>query len=182
MENKADRQRFTHFFQENFLTNSNLRTKDRDHCIIRSPWMVSHPKSLQIMLKESVLPVPSKALKTQAIRGEVVRIDLSLDTFGNEIDHLAIQDLLPAGLEIEFSNDSEYVRHREHRDDRFLIFPEAIKGVQKITYFAKAVTAGEYVLPHHQLLACTTLKSNLLAKLCRIKIVSPTRWECAQNA
>ena len=170
-----------HFFQENFLTSSNLRTKDRDHCIIRSHWMVFHLKSLQIMLKESVLSVPSKALKTP-IRGEVVRIDLSLDTFGNEIDHLAIQDLLPAGLEIEFSNDSEYVRHREHRDDRFLIFPEAIKGVQKFTYFAKAVTAGEYVLPAPSVTCMYNSEIKSFGETGRIKIVESIRWECAHNA
>jgi len=80
-------------------------------------------------------------------RGEILRVELSIDTRGNELDHLAIRDLLPAGLEIERSEPSRFIRHKEHRDDRFIIFPNALDGTRKFHYLARAVTTGIFTLP-----------------------------------
>ena len=80
-------------------------------------------------------------------RGDLVSIELVIDTRGSEIDHLAIQDLLPAGLEIESSKPYKLLRHHEHRDDRFLAFPKAINGLHRFEYMARAVTAGTFTLP-----------------------------------
>ena len=80
-------------------------------------------------------------------RGDVLKVELIVDTFGNEIDHLVIQDLLPAGLEIETSDNHKTIRHKEHRDDRFLLFPNSITGTRKFNYLARAVTAGTFTLP-----------------------------------
>jgi uncharacterized protein YfaS (alpha-2-macroglobulin family) len=81
------------------------------------------------------------------LRGDVFEVELAIDTKGNSIDHLAIQDLLPAGLEIESSAPSENIRHKEHRDDRFLVFPKSVQGIQRYKYLVRAVTAGNFTLP-----------------------------------
>ena len=80
-------------------------------------------------------------------RGDVFEMEIVIDTLGNHIDHLAIQDLLPAGLEIESSEPNDSVRHKEHRDDRFLVFPKGIQGIRRYPYLVRAVTAGNYTLP-----------------------------------
>jgi len=170
MENKADRQRFT--FLPGKLPNKLQLKNQGPGPLYYSFTFDGIPSKIPSNHAEGVRIIRTiEGSENPIIRGEVVRIDLSLDTFGNEIDHLAIQDLLPAGLEIEFSNDSEYVRHREHRDDRFLIFPEAIKGVQKFTYFAKAVTAGEYVLPAPSATCMYNSEIKSFGETGRIKIV-----------
>ena len=170
MEKKADRQRFT--FLPGKLPNKLQLKNQGPGPLYYSFTLDGIPSKIPSNHAEGVRIIRTiEGSENPIIRGEVVRIDLSLDTFGNEIDHLAIQDLLPAGLEIEFSNDSEYVRHREHRDDRFLIFPEAIKGVQKFTYFAKAVTAGEYVLPAPSATCMYNSEIKSFGETGRIKIV-----------
>ena len=80
-------------------------------------------------------------------RGDLVTVELVVDTKGQPIDHLAIQDLLPAGLEIEASQPNKMLRHQERRDDRFLAFPTNINGIYRFEYVARAVTAGTFSLP-----------------------------------
>jgi uncharacterized protein YfaS (alpha-2-macroglobulin family) len=80
-------------------------------------------------------------------RGDLVNIELVIDTRGQHLEHLAVQDLLPAGLEIESSTPNKTLRHHEHRDDRFLAFPKSIHGVHRYEYVARAVTAGTFTLP-----------------------------------
>ncbi len=95
------------------------------------------------LLDEDGLPIGDRVVR----RGETLRVELAINTLGNALDHLAIRDLLPAGLEIEASGADDNIRHKEHRDDRFLLFPNAILGERKFHYLAKAVTAGKYTLP-----------------------------------
>ena len=70
-----------------------------------------------------------------------------------------IEDLLPAGWEIENPNlataqqvgwlrrNDEGDRHRDARDDRMLIFTGAFDGQAVFHYVARAVTPGLYALP-----------------------------------
>ena len=95
------------------------------------------------LLDEEGVPIGKRPIQ----RGETLRVELSIDTFGIALDHLAIRDLLPAGLEIETSKPDTSIRHKEHRDDRFLVFPNAIRGTKKFHYLARAVTAGSFTLP-----------------------------------
>jgi uncharacterized protein YfaS (alpha-2-macroglobulin family) len=99
---------------------------------------------------------------TKITQGEVVvvRIDLRAPA-ASRLENVAVVDLLPAGLEIEnprLSNDdvaswmtkdravAEYV---DMRDDRILMFLSNLSaGRTSLFYKARAVTQGEFVLPH----------------------------------
>ena len=92
-------------------------------------------------------------------QGELIVVKLTVDTMGNALDQLVVEDLLPAGLEIEnphlaTSRQVEWLRaqgegdrHREARDDRMLIFTGAINGRATYHYAARATTPGTYALP-----------------------------------
>ena len=86
-------------------------------------------------------------------------VRLTVDTKGRLLDQLAIEDLLPAGWEIENPNlatsqQFEWLReknegdlHREARDDRMLIFTGPIQGEAAFHYAVRATTPGTYALP-----------------------------------
>ena len=95
----------------------------------------------------------------QVSQGELIVVRLTLDTHGRLLDQLVIEDLLPAGWEIENSNlatsqqlpwlrqKEEADRNREARDDRMLIFTKPISGEHLFHYAVRAVTKGRYILP-----------------------------------
>lgn len=93
----------------------------------------------------------------------IVRLTVEPDA---EIDNLAIEELLPAGLELEnallgrrdppawvMALDKEgetrwgWVRHRDARDDRLLLFSGPLRARSSFYYSARAVTPGRYVWP-----------------------------------
>lgn len=92
-------------------------------------------------------------------QGELIVVRLVVDTRDRLLDQLVIEDLLPAGWEIEnpslatsqqfdwLRQRSEPDRNREARDDRMLIFTGAIRGVANFHYAVRAVTPGTYALP-----------------------------------
>ena len=92
-------------------------------------------------------------------QGELVVVRLTVDPLGNRLDQLVIEDLLPAGLEIENPNfaasqqvpwlkqKEENDRYRDARDDRMLIFTGSINQKTQFHYAVRAVTPGVYVLP-----------------------------------
>lgn len=96
----------------------------------------------------------------QARQGELLIVRLAVDTRGERIDNLVIEERLPAGLEIENANlqTSETVRwitrdntlplrHVEVRDDRLVVFAGPFAGTRIFHYAARAVTPGRYTLP-----------------------------------
>jgi len=93
-------------------------------------------------------------------QGELLVVRLRIDTFGERIDNIVIDELLPAGLEIENASlktsqivewarrlNTLPVRHHEVRDDRLVVFAEAFSGVREYYYAVRAVTPGRYVRP-----------------------------------
>jgi alpha-2-macroglobulin len=92
-------------------------------------------------------------------QGELIVVRLRLNTHGRLLDQLVIEDLLPAGWEIENPNlatsqqfgwlrsREEADRHRDARDDRMLIFTGPIQGEAVFHYAVRAVTPGDYALP-----------------------------------
>ncbi len=87
----------------------------------------------------------------------VVRIELSAP---GSVDNVVVEDLLPAGLEIEnaalhTSQTIEWVKElktenplrTEIRDDRFIAFTGPFSGRMLIHYTARGVTRGEFTLP-----------------------------------
>jgi uncharacterized protein YfaS (alpha-2-macroglobulin family) len=96
------------------------------------------------------------------IQGQLVVVELTVG--GNRsLDNVVVQDLLPAGLEIENprlesaetieaddENSGFTVDRMDVRDDRMLLFAslhKVAKGPQKFRYTTRAVTPGEYVQP-----------------------------------
>jgi len=93
-------------------------------------------------------------------RGDLVIVRLTLDPLGRTIKDLVVEDLLPAGLEVENaqlaaagtlpwikSDEAEWVLHREVRDDRLLLFTRPVSDVQRFHYAARVVSPGEFVVP-----------------------------------
>jgi uncharacterized protein YfaS (alpha-2-macroglobulin family) len=70
-----------------------------------------------------------------------------------------IDDLLPAGLEVENPNlrtsqnvswmkkPSYSLQNLDIRDDRVILFIDSVSGTADYYYVARAVTPGEYVYP-----------------------------------
>jgi uncharacterized protein YfaS (alpha-2-macroglobulin family) len=101
-------------------------------------------------------PVTAQQFK----QGDLVVIELTLDTGNADVDNIVIEDLLPAGLEIENTHlatsqlvswlkDKQTlpVRYTSVRDDRLLLFTGAFNGKRTYYYAARAVTIGDYVYP-----------------------------------
>ena len=88
------------------------------------------------------------------------RLTLGIDTVN--LENIVVSDLLPAGLEIENPalatsqaapawldrEEAKWVSHRDFRDDRVLLFSGKLAhGTVTYTYLARAVSAGDFVLP-----------------------------------
>jgi len=93
-------------------------------------------------------------------QGTLIIVELRIDTQARSLDNLVIEDLLPAGLEIENPNlkTTELVqwaktqtdlplRQMENRDDRIILFTDEIQGIRRFYYAARAVTPGTYTRP-----------------------------------
>jgi uncharacterized protein YfaS (alpha-2-macroglobulin family) len=113
-----------------------------------------------IAIRREFLDQAGNALAAAALpQGELIVVRLKVDTKGRRLDQLAIEDLLPAGWEIENPNlatsqqfgwlreKNEGDLHREARDDRMLIFTGPIQGETAFHYAVRATTPGTYALP-----------------------------------
>ena len=93
-------------------------------------------------------------------RGDLIVVRLTLTVPPETGGNLIIEDLLPACLEIENgdvarggmlawldANASQWVLHREVRDDRLLLFADGLSGQKTFHYAARVVTAGEFAIP-----------------------------------
>ena len=92
-------------------------------------------------------------------QGDLVVVKLSVDAQGTDVENLVIEDLLPAGLEIEnpalataqvvpwIKEKTDWCVHRELRDDRFLLFSGAFDGTRAFYYAARVVTPGRFIVP-----------------------------------
>jgi alpha-2-macroglobulin len=96
---------------------------------------------------------------TKLKQNDLVVAKIILDPNSHTYDNVAIEDLLPAGLEIEnpnldttqslpwISEKSQWCIRRDIRDDRILLFTRPFSGVSTFYYLARAVTPGKYVVP-----------------------------------
>jgi uncharacterized protein YfaS (alpha-2-macroglobulin family) len=102
------------------------------------------------------VPVDLTALR----RGDLVIVRLTLEPLGQACKDVVVEDLLPAGLEIENAqmasagtlswikaDGAEWVLHREVRDDRLLLFSKTFSAEQRFYYAARVVSPGEFVVP-----------------------------------
>lgn len=91
---------------------------------------------------------------TSVARGDLLWIEILIDPLQGDKRDLVIEDLLPAGLEIETGSDQKasvsedsWILHREMRDDRLLLFTKTISKRQTYTYAVRAVTSGDFIVP-----------------------------------
>lgn len=93
------------------------------------------------------------------VQGSLVVVKLELDTKGETLDNLVVEDLLPAGWEVEnpelatartlswVKAETDWCVHRELRDDRVLLFTGSLSGTAEYYYTVRAVTPGTFALP-----------------------------------
>lgn len=118
------------------------------------------PKSNGLQVARKFYDTSGSPVSPEAIKqGDLVVVELEVSPVGGaRVENVAIVDLLAAGLEIEnprLSGDSvfEWMQGRsvpdyvDIRDDRIIMFA-SLPGPQKFYYTARAVTRGEFVLPH----------------------------------
>ena len=96
---------------------------------------------------------------TQLKQNDLVVAKITLNPNGNTYDNIAIEDLLPAGLEIENPNldtaqslpwltgNFAWCFHRDIRDDRLLLFTRPVHNKCEFYYVARAVTPGKFIIP-----------------------------------
>jgi hypothetical protein len=113
-----------------------------------------------LRLRRAFHSAGGEPLDPAALRqGDLVIVRLSLDTAGRELDNVVIEELLPAGWEIENPNlstsktfgwlekQADAAVRREIRDDRLLLFTGRCSGSNDLYYAARAVTPGRFVYP-----------------------------------
>ncbi|MBQ6924406.1 MAG: hypothetical protein IJQ73_07185 [Kiritimatiellae bacterium] len=121
------------------------------------------PISNGLIVVREYLDREGRAIDPAKLRqGDIVVVRLRV-ACADDRDDLVVEDLLPACLEPECQNlvtegglgwlpqdDSwRWVRHREFRDDRVLLFSGDVKRGKAYTwlYSARLVSAGEYIVP-----------------------------------
>jgi uncharacterized protein YfaS (alpha-2-macroglobulin family) len=84
---------------------------------------------------------------------------ITLEPNGHTYDNIVIEDLLPAGLEVENPNldtaqtlpwltsKFDWCARRDIRDDRVLLFTKPVSGKSVFCYLARAVTPGKFTVP-----------------------------------
>jgi len=115
----------------------------------------------QLAVRRTLRDARSVVVTNAALaRGALYVVQLSLDTFGATRRNLVVEDLLPAGLEVENAqlHTSQTLawlprqaalvpQHIEQRDDRLVLFIDRLHGSNAFYYSARAVTPGEYIWP-----------------------------------
>ncbi|MCX6878263.1 MAG: MG2 domain-containing protein [Verrucomicrobia bacterium] len=96
---------------------------------------------------------------TKIKQNDLVVARITLNPNGHSYENIAIEDLLPAGLEIENPNldtaqslpwlkdKFDWCARRDIRDDRILLFTRPVSGPSVFCYLARAVTPGKFMVP-----------------------------------
>ncbi|HEX5243983.1 MAG TPA: MG2 domain-containing protein, partial [Tepidisphaeraceae bacterium] len=120
--------------------------------------------------------------------GQLVQVELDLQS-GAPLENLVIEDLLPAGLEIENprlegqagdgqakhpmnKGDNAFSCNRvEMRDDRMVVMGQMVQaGEGRFVYTARAVTSGDFVLPPVSAECMYDLGTSSIGGAARIKV------------
>lgn len=92
-------------------------------------------------------------------QNDLVVARITLEPNGHAYDNIVIEDLLPAGLEVENPNldtaqslpwltsKFDWCARRDIRDDRVLLFTRPVSGTSEFCYLARAVTPGKFTVP-----------------------------------
>lgn len=119
-------------------------------------------KQAGLTVKRAYLDSHGAAIDTASIRqGDMIYTKITVAAEGGaRVENIAIVDLLPAGLEIEnprlkgdaiaeWMKDRSVPEYMDIRDDRLILFSSLTTAEpQSFYYAARAVTEGDFVLPH----------------------------------
>lgn len=117
------------------------------------------PTSQGVSLQREYLNADGEAINpAELTQGDLMVVKLTVNPLGRWMDHLILEDLLPAGWEIENPNlvtskqiawlkEEESDRYRDARDDRMLIFTAPIREPAAFHYAVRVVTPGAYIQP-----------------------------------
>ncbi|OQX95271.1 hypothetical protein B6I21_06290, partial [candidate division KSB1 bacterium 4572_119] len=107
-------------------------------------------------LNEEGIPVDYSSFK----QGDLVIAKITIKPLTENLDNVAIIDMLPAGFEIEnprlqsrkginwIKGDTYHPMYMDIRDDRLILFGNFRRGREEIFYYGlRAVTAGDFILP-----------------------------------
>jgi uncharacterized protein YfaS (alpha-2-macroglobulin family) len=123
--------------------------------------VIQPDRDANISIRRSYCDRRGHAINPESIvQGTLVAVRLQINTLGRSLDHLVIEDLLPAGFEIENARlktsqllpwakrkNTLPVRHLESRDDRLIIFTDKLSGHYTFYYAMRAITPGRYTKP-----------------------------------
>ncbi len=121
----------------------------------------SRERDQRISIRRTWLDLNGSEINAAQLKqGELVIVKLTLDTGNVTRRNIIIEDLLPAGLEIENPNlkTSQLVpwtanisiiapQNIDMRDDRVIISIDSAHGIQKYFYAVRAVTTGTFIYP-----------------------------------
>jgi hypothetical protein len=126
------------------------------------------PLAATLKMADSGLKVRREWLDMQGVprdpktlqRGDLVIVRLTLDPLGQTLRDVVVEDLLPAGLEIEHAqmaaagtvpwikaNEAGWVLHRDVRDDRLLLFSKVLSEAECFHYAVRVVSPGAFLVP-----------------------------------
>jgi uncharacterized protein YfaS (alpha-2-macroglobulin family) len=116
-----------------------------------------------LKVRRQLLDLAGKSVAgAQLPQGELFVVEVTLETDNLSAENIVVQDLLPAGLEIENANlktsqtvswckekQTLALAHTDVRDDRLVVFAGPFAGGKAYTYYyaVRAVTPGEFVWP-----------------------------------
>jgi uncharacterized protein YfaS (alpha-2-macroglobulin family) len=114
-----------------------------------------------VAVRRELLTLDGSPLDSHSLEaGTVAVVRISVNTLGQRLRNLVVEDLLPAGLEVEnvTLKTSQVVpwakqrhklglRHVEVRDDRVLIFADTLSGSAEYYYVVRAVSCGDFIWP-----------------------------------
>lgn len=113
-----------------------------------------------VSIRREFLDHSGKPMDLRTIKqGDLAVVKLTIDPRGEAAGNLVIEDLIPAGLEIEnpvlatskilpwVTAKTGWCIHREIRDDRLLLFTGNVPEKAEYFYTVRAVTPGVFTLP-----------------------------------
>jgi uncharacterized protein YfaS (alpha-2-macroglobulin family) len=114
-----------------------------------------------VEISRELYDISGRRLKHNRLKqGQPAVVKISVNTHGLPLHNIVIEDLLPAGLEIENAalktsqtvawikkREMFKVRHTDIRDDRLVIFPDELHGIENFYYVVRAVTRGSFIYP-----------------------------------
>ena len=130
---------------------------------VRSEGVSTEPEAEQdrgLNVRRTYLDLRGQPLQVESlVQGDLVIVQLAVDTERRVLENLVIEELLPAGWEIENPNlataqqfgwiteKTDWCRSRDIRDDRLLLFTGSLEGHKLFYYAARVVTPGAFVYP-----------------------------------